>query len=222
MRRSPRGGQGHFHTRKAVCHHRAPPGEYTSPALTAYNGNLYFSWLGASSAADVWYSAFNGTTWTAQATVPGSSSFLAGNNGGPALAAYQGDLYAAWEAAPGCATFNAYCMEASSFNGSAWSGPTAIPGPDPSYDGASGPTLAVYNSLLYDAWYDGYSGGGEVIYMSFDGASWSPLQPLPNAYSGTCNPPGLAGYAGHLVAAWMNAGFPACAAAGTISYSLGP
>jgi hypothetical protein len=58
--------------------------------------------------------------------------------------------------------------------------------------------------------------------MSFNGGSWSSLQHVPNTLSGTCKEPGLAGYSDHLVSAWMNTGATACAAAGTISYSLGP
>ena len=63
--------------------------------LAAYNGDLYLAWTGQSSPYKVWYSAFNGTSWTAQASIPSTSSAGFAYSGTP-LAAYQGTLYASW------------------------------------------------------------------------------------------------------------------------------
>ncbi len=67
---------------------------YGPPALAAYNGLLYAAWGGESGPAGIWYSAYNGTSWTTQAKVP---SALSSPYVGPALAVFNGDLYAFWE-----------------------------------------------------------------------------------------------------------------------------
>ncbi|HXW33050.1 MAG TPA: hypothetical protein VEJ87_00605 [Acidimicrobiales bacterium] len=61
--------------------------------LASYNGDLYAAWLGKSSPYHIWYSAFNGTSWTKQKKIPAALSNFAA---APSLAVYGSDLYAVW------------------------------------------------------------------------------------------------------------------------------
>jgi hypothetical protein len=194
---------------------------FTSPALAAYNGDLYASWIGSSSAERVWYSAYNGTTWSAQTKIPGSSSTAAAENfGGPALAVYNGSLFASWNAPFNCTTEPTYCIAAASFNGSSWTSPSYVLGPNPAYNGASGPAMAVDGSTLYDAWYDGYV--ESLLYTTFNGTSWTAYQSIPNSFSATCDAPGLTTFHSSLFVVWQLGGNEQCAPFAGISYTTGP
>src|SRR5580698_2638166 len=43
----------------------------------------------------------------------------------------------------------------------------------------TGPSLAVFNNLLYAAW-KGSNGDERIWYSSYDGTSWAPQQPMPD------------------------------------------
>jgi hypothetical protein len=201
--------------------------KFTSPALAAYDGELYSSWIGSSKTGQVWYSAFDGTTWSAQQQIPGaaSSAFDYGNYGGPALAAYDGSLFASWDAPLSCTAAPmyapTYCIAAASFNGSAWTSPLYVLGPNPDYNGGSGPALAVNGGTLYEAWYDTYV--ESLLYASFNGTSWTTYQSIPSSFSATCDAPGLTTFDGSLFVAWQGPGGNVqCAESAGISYTSGP
>jgi hypothetical protein len=195
-------------------------GEYqTSPALAGYHGNLYVSWIGQPPAPyHVWYSTFNGTTWSAQTTIPGAvvSPALI-SQGDAALTVYSGDLYASWMTGS-CAT---YCITYADFNGTAWSSPSNRSGPSVDDYPPTGTALGVSNGSLYDAWYD--PGAVRVSYISFNGKTWSSIQHVPSSSSLTCNTPSVVGYDGALFVAWMGSGTtPLCENSGSVAYSSGP
>ena len=58
-------------------------------------GHLYAFWTGKTG-NKIWYSAYNGTSWSAQATVSGPWG-TASTDQGPAVIFWAGDLYVAWD-----------------------------------------------------------------------------------------------------------------------------
>jgi hypothetical protein len=129
------------------------------PALAVFKGKLYAAWLGATT-GQIFYSAFNGTKWTAQATVPSAltaaykafrdskwslpNSITGGSAGynGQALAVFDKMLYAAW---PSLSTSD---VSYAAFDGIGWTATSSIPSSPTEY----GPALAVYDGSLYIAW----------------------------------------------------------------------
>jgi hypothetical protein len=65
-----------------------------SPALADFDGHIYATWQGQSSPFHIWYSAFNGTSWSASKAVPGATI---SEEIGPALEANGGVISVAWD-----------------------------------------------------------------------------------------------------------------------------
>jgi hypothetical protein len=174
---------------------------YTSHlTLAVYLGKLYVAWMGQNSGENIWYSAFNGTTWTAQHEAPHKAK------GNPALAVYSGNLYLSW----------LYCLNCKvsyeTYNGTSWSSAATIPS-----TAFAGPALATYGGDLYDGWI--ISPSGDVTYAGFNGSSWAPAASIPAvAVNTACGAVALAAYLGSLYAAWS----PVGACGGGIDYSAGP
>jgi hypothetical protein len=120
----------------------------------------------------IWYSAFDGTTWSKQAKVPGAQT-----SGDPALAAYDGRLYLLW------AGDGDDKARYSAFNGTSWTKQATIPASLISSGG--GGALAVYGTQLVATW-AGYSTGSSngLDYATFDGTAWTKPQ-LAKGPSGT-------------------------------------
>jgi hypothetical protein len=171
-----------------------------TPALAAFNGDLYAAWSGKGGPpTKVWYSAFNGTTWTPQSTVPAALTEpdSGGNDAGPALGVYGTDLYVAW-----VGKTSPYSIWYSAYDGSTWSAQAKVP--SSLTDGFSSPALAEYGGDLYLAWPSQASDA--IMYSAFNGTSWTaPVTIAPT--SATPNPfgiggPGLALYNGKLYVTW--------------------
>jgi len=113
-----------------------------------------------------------------------------GTSNAPALAEFNGRLYAAWKGVPGDTR-----MFWSSFDGRNWSPEQ----PGVGVGSSNGPSLAVFNGKLYAAW-KGVPGDTRMFWSSFDGHSWSPEQ--PGVGVGTSDGPSLAVFNGKLYAAW--------------------
>jgi hypothetical protein len=63
--------------------------------LAAFGSNLYAAWS-TTNGAGIYWSAFNGTSWSPSQAVPG-----VGSSNEPALAVYAGNLYGAWDGSNG-------------------------------------------------------------------------------------------------------------------------
>jgi hypothetical protein len=150
----------------------------------------------------VYYSAFDGTSWTAQSSIPSSSSDNFQATDTP-LTAFQGELYASWE------TGSMNDLEYAAFNGTSWSGPTSL-----GVDSNAGPALTVKGKHLYESWIN-YS-NLDVDYSSFNGTSWSTVKPIPGASIVIQTGPALTTWTGSLVAAWDPDSSPSA-----IEYSFG-
>jgi hypothetical protein len=134
------------------------------------------------------------TTWNAKMQ-PGAwgherQGVGVGTSKGPALAASNSVLYAAWKGVPGDNR-----MFWSTFNGANWSPERQGVGVGTS----DGPSLALLNGVLYAAW-KGVPGDTRMFWSTFDGKNWSPER--QGVGTGTSNGPSLAACNGVLYAAW--------------------
>jgi hypothetical protein len=115
------------------------------------------------------------------------------NNIGPAIAEFNGKLYAAWKDEADSALWYA------SFDGSKWSAQARIP----KVASSAGPSLAVFDNKLYAAW-KGNNTDQRLWYASFDGSKWSPQAQISGAASSSG--PALSVFNGKLYAMWEGAG----------------
>jgi len=154
-------------------------------ALADFNGKLYMVWKGMERDDRVFYSSFNGTSWTPQTQISGI-----GSSGGVALAVYAGKLYMAWKGVLGDQG-----IYYSSFNGTTWAPQQLVSGVGSSV----GPSLAVLGNNLFMAW-KGVEGDQRIFFNQFNGSSWTAQQLVPNV--GTSVGPASVVYSGALYMVW--------------------
>jgi hypothetical protein len=202
----------------------------SSAALATFNGELYVSWIGKAAPYKIWYSAFNGSTWTKQTTIPSATaayvyprgSYL-GYGADAALGVSGGYLFASWTGlGKSCnADDYEYCIYSAEFNGSVWTSPYQLNGPPVGPDPwpASGTAIVIYQNQPYVTWFD--SSNEDMWYTAFFTSpfpGWSTPQAIQPSNSGTCNAPALADYGGNLYGTWMKSppgGLPCYDTAGT-------
>ena len=136
-----------------------------APALVTYDGDLYAFWTGETE-HNIFYSAYNGTSWSKQEKV-GAEPLVVYASQGPSAAVYDGDLYVAWN--DGTDFFFA------KFNGKSWTSEPFI-----SSLLGSAPALVAYSGDLYAFWV-GVSGNA-VSSMAYDGDTWSTPEPVSGAW----------------------------------------
>jgi hypothetical protein len=136
--------------------------------------------------------------WVGPAGIPTAMT----NGGSPALATYQGHLYAAWQgqSSPYHIWYSAYSDKTNT-----WSVPATVPSALTNY--RTGPTLAVYNGDLYVAW-QGQGSPIGIWYASFNGTSWSKQARVPAALVHISSTVGLAAYNGDLYLTWTGQSSP--------------
>ena len=168
-------------------------GTNLGPALANVGGTLYAVWRGSGVSQDIWYSSYNGTTWSAQATVTGSWG-TATSVFAPAVASYNGHLYVAW-------TDSANQIDVTSLSGGSWASPSTVSGAWGTALTNKQPALAPLSGDLYAAWKGNASGNSHIWFSHYDDSSWSKQTRLsitsPDA-------PAIAGdtYDGSLVYVW--------------------
>ena len=162
--------------------------------LSSYNGKLYAAWKGEVGDDRLFYSSFDGNTWTSQVTLAGNSSV------GPALAAsLGGSMFAAWKGEH--SDERLFFMK---YTGNAWQQQQQIACSNNVFPASSvGPSLAVFNNKLYAAW-KGSDSDQSLWYASFNGSVWSSQIQI---ICGTLIPassigPSLAVFNNKLYAAW--------------------
>jgi kumamolisin len=163
----------------------------TGPSLAVFDNEVVAAWKGmhfANVGVDdqrLWYTTFNGSTWTPQQTIGGSSSV------GPSLAVLGGKLYAAWKG-----MLDDERLWYSSFDGTTWAPQQQVP-----HLGGSGvgPAAAVFDGKLYLVW-KGIGEDHRIFYITFDGTTWSDQQ--DTGVGGTSDMVGLAVYNNQLHMAW--------------------
>ena len=156
--------------------------------IAAFGNDLVAAWRGFGTDDGLYYSSFNGSSWSGPTQIPGAGSTI-----GPSLAGFGGRLYAAWK---GTDAGNALWY--SSFDGSSWAPQAQIPGAGSSI----GPTLRVgFGGRLYAAW-KGSGSDEQLWYSSFDGSNWAPQAQIPGA--GSSIGPSLTVFKDTLYAAWRS------------------
>jgi hypothetical protein len=135
-------------------------------------------------------------TWTGPGTIPSAMTY----DGGPALASYDGLLYAAWQgqASP-------YHIWYATFNGTSWSAQAEVP--EAETNEYTGPSLGVYNGDLYLAW-QGQASPYHIWYAAFNGTTWGAQAEVPHALVNASSAMGLAAYNGDLYLAWTGQSSP--------------
>jgi hypothetical protein len=135
-------------------------------------------------------------TWTGPSTIPSAITY----DGGPALAKYDGVLYAVWQGQS-----SPYHIWYATFNGTSWSAEAEVP--QALTNEYTGPSVGVYDGDLYVAW-QGQSSPYHIWYATFNGTSWSSQAEVPNALVNHASAVGLASYGGDLYLAWTGQSSP--------------
>jgi hypothetical protein len=150
-------------------------GSTRSPALTYFNGKLYAAWVGTTGNA-VFYSSFNGKTWSSQATISGSWGTALTSNP-PTLAVFKGQLYAAW-------TGNAASSDiwySTTSDGTTWSAQATVSGTWGTATSDHSPSLGVnVNGPLLWLAYKG-KGNDNVYYSALSSGTWAAPSAVPGA-----------------------------------------
>jgi hypothetical protein len=135
----------------------ASPAVGIAPATTSFQGRLYAVWKASGADNGLWYAAFDGSTWSAQARISGVASSAA-----PSVAVYDNKLYAAWKG-----QLDDQRLWYAAFDGTQWSKQAIIPGAVSN----TGPALSAFAGRLHAVWSAGTGIG--FVSASFDGAAWS-------------------------------------------------
>jgi hypothetical protein len=186
------------------------------PSLAVFKGLLYVDWMGHKdqyTGTDIWYSTFNGSTWSHQRTVPvGAEAPLAVTTSAgwtvpmvvynKTLYVFLTDIFA--DIAP------TWAEVYTSFDGSKWTEPKFVPGTTNELDGAG---VALYGSSLYE--FNALVYPTTLEYQTYNGAKWSAPDSLAYLGAYTSYDVSVASYDGSLFAFWSTSG-------DDIQYSLGP
>ncbi len=182
----------------------SPVATDVGPSLAVFNNKLYAAWKGSNGDERIWFSSFDGASWSlpsgaAQQSMPDpiATSFR------PSLATFNNELYAAWKGSNGDTR-----IWFSSFDGTKWAPQKTISMLNVQVGTDVGPSLAVFNNRLYVAWKG--SNGDERIWYSFSLpellpgtpiSSWQQQQSMLNPIASSVGP-SLATFNNKLYAAW--------------------
>jgi hypothetical protein len=165
-------------------------------ALAELNGALYAVWKGEERDDRIWFSAFNGQTWTSQQQVPGietSSGVALAPLGNKLLMAWKGeDNFASWLGASGDQRIWYTTLDP---NNDTDAPQQTVPNTGTS----TGPRLAALGNNIYMAW-KGEEGDQRLWWNMFNGTIWTPQALIPN--TATSVGPALAVANNVLYACW--------------------
>jgi hypothetical protein len=135
-------------------------------------------------------------TWTGPSAIPKAMTY----DGGPALATYDGLLYAVWQGQS-----SPYHIWYATFNGTTWSKHAEVP--EAETNEYTGPSAASFHGDLYVAW-QGALSPYHIWYAAFNGTTWTKEAKVPNALVNHSSTVGMAGYDGDLYLAWTGQSSP--------------
>ena len=166
----------------------------TTPSLASFNGKLYCVHPSTTLERNLWYSSFDGQTWSQEDTL--NSGYNGEHKSGfpVGLVEFQGLLYCVYRSAD--LSFNLYYA---TFDGSSWSPDRTLS--DDTHTSTAGPGVAVYGNKLYCVHKGGFF-DANIYYCYFDGTTWSKDQLLQDSTNGThkCDyAPAVATYQGKLI-----------------------
>lgn len=147
-----------------------------SPAAAVFNGQLYVFYQGGGNNGQLMYTASSdGSSWDAQATVPGISDYSPGCS--PFAVVFNNQLYVFYTVG-GTSSDQSATLCYSVFDGSGWSGSIRVSASNPAndifaniYQSAS---ATVFNDRLYVLFQD-VQLNGQLWYTTFDGNNWSTI-----------------------------------------------
>lgn len=154
-------------------------------AIETFNGTLYMVWKGMERDDRVWFSTFNGSTWSPQQQVPGI-----GSSTGVALAVYNNKLFMAWKG-----ILSDQGIYWTTFDGTTWAPQQLVPGVGTS----TGPSIAVLGGNLFMAW-KGEENDQRIFFNQFNGSTWTAQQFVPNV--ATSAAPVVANFSNAIYMAW--------------------
>lgn len=163
--------------------------------FTSSEYRLYMAWKGIEGDSSIYWSSFDGNSWTSQEMIEGI-----GSSHGPALSSYYvtssdsrpfTGLFMAWKGVRD--DNNIYFAQNRDLLG--WSGQRRIEGVGTS----DRPALAYFNGRMYIAW-KGVPGDSGIYWSFFDGNNWSPQQNIRGR--GTATSPALATFNNKLYMFW--------------------
>jgi hypothetical protein len=158
--------------------------------LCGSGSKLYAAWKGEMGDERLFYSVFDGNTWSAQKTIPGNSGI------GPGLAATSGGtIVAAWK---GEHTDDRLFFASYSPSSQSWSNAQQIAGASSSI----GPSLTAIGNTVYAGWIG--ANNDQTLYFAALNQSTSQWTLLPGiAGASSIIGPSLAAIGSTLYAAWM-------------------
>ena len=154
-------------------------------AIETFNGTLMMVWKGMERDDRIWFSTFNGSTWSAQQQVPGI-----GSSTGVALAVYENKLFMAWKG-----ILSDQGIYWTTYDGSTWAPQQIVPGVGTS----TGPSIAVLGGNLIMAW-KGEENDQRIFFNQFNGTTWTAQQFVPNV--ATSAAPALANLGNTIYMSW--------------------
>jgi hypothetical protein len=162
-----------------------------APSLVVFRGTLWAAMRGHGDTQQIWFAGFDGNSWS-DFRGTGRNTSINGS-----LAIFRGIVYLAFNGMRGNEG-----IYYTTFDGAAWPDPKQVPNPVASN---AQPSLATWsdNSNQGQKLVLAYKGNGDdetLWYTTYDGAVWTPQQPIPHAFS--TDGPALVFFRGLIYAVW--------------------
>jgi hypothetical protein len=145
-----------------------------SPSAVVYNDLLYVFHQGANANGQLWYSYYDGTTWSQDKQIQG-----VGMSGSPSAVVWRGGISVFHQGGQGL-NFSGDLWYTYSPDGQHWGGDTPWGQQNPPELGlgiTGSPSAVVYNDLLY-VFHQGANANGSLWYSQFNGDFWTPDTPI--------------------------------------------
>lgn len=133
-----------------------------SPAAAVFRGEIYLFHQGRDNDGRIWYSTFNGSSWSEDRAL-GQGTYY-GIRNSPSVAVFNNKLYVAYCDPDGLLRVGGIDSAGNWFN--VLNAPT--------YGISYSPSAAVFRNRLYIAYQGSGSNAGKLMYTSTDGNSWAP------------------------------------------------
>ncbi|MDA8087526.1 MAG: hypothetical protein M0Z75_12585 [Nitrospiraceae bacterium] len=153
------------------------------PRLAVLNNTLYATWkensgAGNSAPSQIRVKAYNGSSWAWEdgGTANGIDYDPTENAFSPELDAYNGMLYVTWAEYTGPYIYSPVQIRVKAYNGSVWTWEDGGIANGINYDpsrNAGDPEFAVFNNMLYAAWWEDNGYGPQIRVKAYNGSSWA-------------------------------------------------
>lgn len=140
--------------------------------MAVYNGRLYAAWKGSSGDTKIWYSTFDGVSWSPQQVIPCTATTIGGS-----LAVFHGKLCVLYR---GAKSDNVWFT---SFNGNSWDESDCATG----FHSSVGASLAVFRGALHAAG-KGVEGDDGIWHAIYDGSTWAKSCSVPTPAATSARP----------------------------------